>query len=151
MKYLRTRNRARKRFRVCRHGHRAGATMVEFAIVANLFFMVVFTCIEFARMNMARNLAQDAAYYAARIAMVPGATSEDATSEVNRIMGSMFNEDGFSVEVSDVDFEAEEVIVSVDVDLKKIALFTPMFLPDSILRSTAVMRTERYEGFYEQQ
>ncbi|TWU40733.1 TadE/TadG family type IV pilus assembly protein [Novipirellula artificiosorum] len=124
--------------------------MVEFAIIANVLFMIILTCMEFARMNMARNLAQDAAYFAARVAMVPGATSADAVTEVDRIMGSLLNEGGYSATVSDVNFDAETISVTVSVDLKKIALFAPMFLPETLMETTAVMRTERYEGFYEQ-
>ncbi len=55
---------------------RKGATVVEFAIVANLLMIMILTCMEFARLNMTRNLAQDAAYFAARYALVPGATAE---------------------------------------------------------------------------
>ena len=130
--------------------NREGATMVEFAIVANLLFVIVLTCMEFARMNMARNLAQDAAYYSARVAMVPGATSDEAIEEADRIMGSMFESDGYSVTVEDLSFEAEEVAVTVDVDLGSIAMFAPMFLPESTISTTARVKTERYEGFYEQ-
>ncbi|TWU22539.1 TadE-like protein [Novipirellula galeiformis] len=129
---------------------RAGAAMVEFAIVANLMFVVIFACMEFARMNMARNLAQDAAYFAARTAMVPGATSDEATAEADRIMGSMLDESGYDVTVSDVNFQSSTISVTVSVDLKAIAMFTPMFLPNKTIETTAVMKTERYEGFYEQ-
>ena len=56
-----------------RRKDREGATAVEFAIVANVMFVMVMTCMEFARLNMVRNLAQDAAYFAARKIIVFGA------------------------------------------------------------------------------
>ena len=100
-------------------------------------------------MNMARNLAQDAAYYAARTAIVPGASAAEAEAEANRIMGSMFAH-GVTVECSEIGDETEEVTVRVAVELNEIALFTPMFLGDIELESVAKMQTERYSGFYEQ-
>ncbi len=133
-----------------RHQRRDGAAIVEFAIIANLLFVMIFTCIEFARMNMARNLAQDAAYFAARAAMVPGATAEEAEAEATRIMSSMVDPSGFEVTVSELNFNATQISVTVAVDLNSIALFTPMFLSNKTIATTAVIKTERYEGFYEQ-
>jgi hypothetical protein len=79
----------RKR-RTATRRQRLAATLVEFALVSNILFLTIFTCMEFAQMNMARNLAQDAAYYAARTAIVPGATAAEAEAEADRIMGLMF-------------------------------------------------------------
>ncbi|TWT91813.1 TadE-like protein [Neorhodopirellula pilleata] len=123
--------------------------MVEFAIVSNVLIITIFTCMEFARMNMARNLMQDAAYYAARVAIVPGATPAEAEAEGNRIMGAIFNQ-GFTVQCSPLSDDTEEVSVRVAVQLDEIALFTPMFLGGIELDTTAKMRTERYSGFYQQ-
>ncbi len=60
---------------------RLGVSTVEFAIVANILFIMILTCMEFARMNMVRNLAQDAAYFGARHAIVPGATAAEAIEQ----------------------------------------------------------------------
>ena len=100
-------------------------------------------------MNMVRNLSQDAAYFAARHAIVPGATSAEAVGEAERIMNSMITS-GYTVTVSDLDSDATEVTVTVAVELDEIALFAPMFLPSTTYESVARIRTERYEGFYEQ-
>ena len=126
---------------------RAGVAMVEFAIVANVLFLVVFTCIEFARLNMVRNLSQDAAYYAARHAMVPGATPEEAVAEAERIMGALLA-NGYTVDVNSLNDDSSNVEVTVSVNLDEVALFTPMFLGNQIIESRAKMKTERYNGFY---
>jgi Flp pilus assembly protein TadG len=126
-----------------------GVAAVEFAIVANLFFLVLLACMEFARLNMVRNLSQDAAYYAARQVIVPGATAGEAIDEANRIMSSLLN-NGYTVEVTDLGKGATEVSVTDSVDLHKVALFTPYFLPDTTMRTVAHMRTERYDGFFQQ-
>lgn len=128
---------------------RLGATLVEFALVSNVLIITIFTCMEFARMNMARNLIQDAAYFAARTAIVPGATAAEAEAEGTRIMSSIFSQ-GFTVQCSPITDETEEVTVRVAVQLDEIALFTPMFLGGIELDTTAKMRAERYSGFYEQ-
>jgi Flp pilus assembly protein TadG len=128
---------------------RRGATMVEFAIVANLFMIMILTCMEFARMNMARNLMQDAAYFGARHAVVPGATQDEAIDAAESVLESMLS-NGYNVTVSDLDADAEEIDVTVEIDLGEVALFAPYFLPETTISTTANMRTERYSGFYQQ-
>ena len=128
---------------------RLGVSAVEFAIVANILIILVLTCMEFARMNMVRNLAQDAAYFGARHAIVPGATSEEAIEQAESVLSSMLS-NGYSVEVSDLDSEASEITVTVAVDLTEVALFAPRFLKNTTIQTEATMRTERYDHFYEQ-
>lgn len=128
---------------------RLGASVVEFAVVANILIIMILTCMEFARMNMVRNLAQDAAYFAARHAIVPGATEQEAVDEAERIMSSMVT-NGFTVDVTPLNSEATDIRVTVDVDLTQVALFAPYFLPNTNISTVAHMRTERYDGFYEQ-
>ena len=128
---------------------RWGASAVEFAIVANILIIMILACMEFARMNMVRNLAQDAAYFAARHAIVPGATSDEAINEAELVMQTMLN-NGYSVNVSDINEDSTEVTVTVGVDLTEVALFAPYFLPETEIQTVARMRTERYDHFYQQ-
>lgn len=142
------RRRRRPRGRQARK-QRRGAAAVEFAICANIFFVLIFTCMEFARMNMIRNLAQDAAYFAARVAMVPGATVEEAEDAADEVM-SMMTTSGYDVEVGALGSDASEVVVTVTVNFDQVALFAPMFMPNSTIETTARIRPERYDGFFEQ-
>ncbi|EMB14709.1 TadE/TadG family type IV pilus assembly protein [Rhodopirellula europaea] len=130
-----------------RAAKRDGATLVEFAIVCNVLLLTIFMCMELARMNMARNLAQDAAYYAARTAIVPGATADEAIAEAENIMESLFA-NGYEVECTPINDETEEVTVTVSLSLDDVALFAPMFLGNVELTSSATMQTERYNGFF---
>ena len=98
---------------------------------------------------MIRNLAQDAAYFAARRAMVPGATEAEAVAAADEVM-SMMTATGYQVDVEPLTSEATNVVVTVTVDFDEIALFAPMFLPNATIESTARIRTERYDGFFEQ-
>ncbi len=139
--------------RLLRHRiqNRHGATAVEFALVAPIFFLVTFICIEFCRLNMIRNLVQDAAYFAARSAMVPGATSPEAIAEANRILGFM-NTEGASVIINEdqpLDDDSTVISVTVTVPASENSLFIPKFTGDIEFSSTATMRTERYDGFYD--
>lgn len=128
---------------------RLGATAVEFAVVANVMFVLMMTCMEFARLNMVRNLAQDAAYFAARQVIVVGADESEAIAEADRIMSSMLT-NGYTITVDPMDFDEQFAEVVVSVDLNDVALFAPMFLPNTNLETRARLRTERYSGFYEQ-
>ncbi|MFO0924539.1 MAG: TadE/TadG family type IV pilus assembly protein [Pirellulales bacterium] len=56
---------------------RHGVAMVEFSIVASVFFLFVVTCIEFARFTSLRHTADTVAYETARRLIVPGASSEE--------------------------------------------------------------------------
>lgn len=127
---------------------RLGASAVEFAIVANVMFIMVLACMEFARLNVVRNLTQDAAYYAARHVIVPGATADEAVERAETIMNSVLS-NGYTVNVGELDSESSEVVVTVSVDLTAVALFAPYFLPDTNIASTVRMQAERYEGFFE--
>ena len=146
MKYQ---NAKRYRNRRIRKSQRTGAAAVEFAIVANIFFVMIFTCMEFARMNMVRNLAQDAAYFAARHAMVPGATEAEAIQAADDVM-SMMVTTGYTVDVSTLDSDADDVTVTVTVDFDDVALFAPKFLPNTEIQTVARVYSERYDGFFEQ-
>lgn len=130
--------------------HRKGAALVEFAIVVPVFMMAVFTCIEFCRLNMIRNLAQDAAYYATRNCMVHGATVAEAKAEVNRILSGMGTL-GAQVSVNGgrgLDLNSRDITVTVTVPISENALFAPQFTGDVDIVATTTMRTERYDGFY---
>jgi len=130
---------------------RFGATAVEFAIVAPVFLMMMFACMEFIRLNMIRNLVQDAAYFAARDAMVPGATTEEATAAAEQILSYM-NTQGAVISINDgagVQEDSESVTVSITVPFAENSLFIPSFSSELNISSTAEMNTERYSGFYD--
>ena len=130
---------------------RAGASLVEFALVLPVFILMLFICIEFARLNMIRNLAQDAAYYASRHCIVPGATEAEAIAEAQRILNSMGTR-GATIVINDgqgLDENSASVKVQITVPLAANALLTSRFTNDIVLTSESVMRTERYDGYYD--
>ena len=134
-----------------RSAQRTGATAVEFALIAQVMFLLVFGAIEFSRLHMMRNLAQDAAYFAARDSMVPGATEAEAIAAAEGVLSYM-NTQGAQVIVNDgqgLNQQSNEVSVSVSIPIADNALFVSKFVGDKTIVSTATMRTERYDGYYD--
>ena len=132
---------------------RDGATIVEMALIFPFFLLLVFSCFEFARLSMMRNLTQDAAYYAARTAMVPGATADEAAAEARRILGYLGTSDA-EVYVNEssggtLDDDSEILEIRVVVPLDQNTLIFPQFTQGMTFESTARIRTERYDGFYD--
>jgi hypothetical protein len=57
---------------------------------------------------------------------------------------------GYTIEVGALNEDSTEVEVTVGIQLHDVALVVPLFLPNSTITTQAKMRTERYEGFFEQ-
>ena len=147
---MRTRSKTATIRRRCRDD-RQGAAIVEFALVANVLLLTIFTCVEFGRINLIRNTAQNAAYYAARAAMVSGATAQDAEDTANQLMGSIGTQ-GVTVTVNDgtaLSASTEQVEVKVTVNYHDNAFFAPLFIPNKDFVATAKMKAERYSFFYD--
>ncbi|TWT31180.1 TadE-like protein [Posidoniimonas corsicana] len=124
--------------------NRRGAVVVEFAIIAPVFFMVIFAMFEFSRLNVLRHTADNAAYEAARLAIVPGATAADAENEANRILRIVGARDAVvTVTPAVIDRSTTEVTVEVAVPLNTNGLVTPRFTRGRTLQSRSTLRTER--------
>ncbi len=129
------------------HQHRNGrngATAVEFAIVAPVFFLILFAMFEFSRINVFRHTADIAAYEAARVAMVPGATANEAIAEANRQL-SVIGTRGATVTVNPavIDEDTQQVTVEVTVPMSQNAFVLSRFTDRAVLRSESTLRTER--------
>ncbi len=125
---------------------RAGAVLVEFAIVAPVFFLFILAAFEFSRINVLRHTADNAAYEAARCAMVPGATATGAIDRANRIL-NIVGTRGATVTVNPaiLDRTAEQITVTIDVPLNQNGWIVPKFSADKTLRAFSTLRTERAE------
>lgn len=125
---------------------RSGATAVEFAIVAPIFFLIMLAAFEFSRLNVIRHTADNAAYEAARHAMVPGATASEAVSCAESILGAV-GARGASVTITPATLgpEADEINVRVDVPLSQNGWIVPKFTSGKTLSAQSTLRTERAE------
>lgn len=123
---------------------RTGAVLVEFAIVAPMFFVLILGAFEFGRLNVIRHTADNAAYEAARHAIVPGATSAEAVAEANRILNIVGTRGArISVNPTVLGPDVNTVTVTVEVPMAPNGWIVPRFTSASTMRSVATMRTER--------
>ena len=142
MKSNQKRHRRRKKSR--------GVAAVEFAFAAPALFVVIFVCTEFARISMMRNLANSAAYEAARTSIVEGATRAEALEEANRILARLGTK-GANIEVNDgneIDSSTSQVTVFVEIPLEENSFFFPLAYAGKYVNAECTLNTERYKGYY---
>jgi Flp pilus assembly protein TadG len=125
---------------------RHGAAAVEFALTAPIFFLFLLAAFEFGWLNVIRHTADNAAYEAARTAMVPGASVSEARNKANsllRIVGAR----GAKVTVNPTVLtpETDEVTVEIDIPMNRNGLIAPRFTKNTTLHSESTLRTERAE------
>lgn len=125
---------------------RRGATVTEFAIVSPVFFLLLVASFEFARLNVIRHTADNAAYEAARIAMVPGATANEAVNEANRIMNiAGARNTNVTVNPAVIDENTQEITVTVDVPMGTNGWITPRFTGAATMRAESTLKAERVQ------
>lgn len=125
---------------------RRGATAVEFAIVAPIFFLIMLAAFEFSRLNVIRHTADNAAYEAARHAMVPGATAAEAVNRANSILRTV-GARGAKVTINPTTLgpDVDSVNVRVEVPLSQNGWVVPKFTSGKTLSAQSTLRTERAE------
>jgi Flp pilus assembly protein TadG len=127
-----------------RRGSRRGATATEFAMTAPIFVLFLMASFEFGWLNVLRHSADNAAYEAARYAMVPGGTAAEAKARANSML-KIVGARGAVVTVSPATLSSttDKVTVSIDIPMKSNALVVPKFTGTKTLHAEATMRTER--------
>jgi Flp pilus assembly protein TadG len=125
---------------------RCGATAVEFAVTAPIFFLFLLASFEFGWLNVIRHTADNAAYEAARTVMVPGATAAEAEAKANALLG-LVGARGARVRVTPnrISPDTKEVTVVVEVPMARNGLILPRFSSKTTLRSRSTLQTERSE------
>jgi Flp pilus assembly protein TadG len=125
---------------------RQGATAVEFALTAPVFFLFLLAAFEFGWLNVMRHTADNAAYEAARTAMVPGATVADARTKADELL-NIVGARGAQITVTPpvIAPETTQVTVAVDIPMNRNGLIVPRFTSKTTLRSSSTLRTERAE------
>jgi len=134
-----------RRCRLCGRKRR-GAAVVEFAIVAPIFFLMVLGIIEFGRMVMVQQVITNASREGARIAILDDTTAGDVRTTVDNYLANA-TVVGAEVTVdpdppSDAGY-GEPVSVTVSVPFDQVSwLPSPMFLGGTTLTASTVMRRE---------
>jgi Flp pilus assembly protein TadG len=123
---------------------RAGAVAVEFAITAPIFFLFLLAAFEFGWLNVIRHTADNAAYEAARAAMVPGASAAEATAKANSILNVVGTRSAkVSVTPATITNSTPEITVAIDVPMASNGLIVARFTGKTVLHSESTLRTER--------
>ena len=130
-----------------RQVRRRGAAMVELAIVAPIFFTLLFAGLEFSRVSLVRNGANNAAYQAARRIMVPGATLTDAETEAGRLLGVLgVNTFVLTVTPDPVTPSTDRVTVRIAISARDNGWVSAVFSKDLTLQAGSTLYTERDRG-----
>ena len=122
-----------------------GAVTVEFAIALPILLLFVFSGIEFARVNMIRNAANNAAYAGARKGIVPGATTTECILACNDAL-NILGLSGFVVTASPsvIQPDTEFVTCTVSVPISSSNSFvTPRFYMGKTLNASITLPRER--------
>lgn len=130
--------------------HRRGATLVEFAVVSPVFFVLLLAGMEFSVLSMIRSTTNNAAYESARKLVIPGAKASRGIEEAERIM-AVVGVHNLTVTVTPpvIDDETQSVTVQISVPYDENAIFTPMFTGGMIVNSVSTLRTERFRNVTE--
>lgn len=127
-----------------KRSERRGATMVEFAFAAPILMLLLLVIFEFGWQVLIRHTADNAAYEAARKAIVPGGTASEAIDEANRIMGIVgarsFN---VNIEPATISDTTSEVVVSVSGQYDQNGIIAARFLSGIGFNSESRLLTER--------
>ena len=131
--------------RSCRKDRR-GAAAVEFALVAPVFFLLVFGMIEYGRMVMVQQILTNASREGARKAVIDGMSSGDVETAVETYLSDV-SITGATVTVTTTapvapDY-ADSMTVNVEIPFDQVSwLPTPMFLGSKQMSATTSMRRE---------
>jgi Flp pilus assembly protein TadG len=125
---------------------RRGASVVEFAIVAPLFFLLVLGMIEFGRMVMVQQVLTNASREGARRAVLSGISDTDVETTVEDYLANA-SISGATVTVTTQaptpPDTAEARIVTVTIPFSQVSwLPTPIFMGSKTLSASTTMRRE---------
>jgi Flp pilus assembly protein TadG len=123
---------------------RRGATIVEFAIVSPILFLMFFAAFEFCRVAMIRHTVDNAVYEGCRVGIIPGATSAEAEAQARQMLSALgVTKSKIQVTPSKIDRDTEEVSVRIEVPLD-----ANSFVPNQFVAGRSIIRelTLRREG-----
>ncbi|TWU31734.1 TadE/TadG family type IV pilus assembly protein [Novipirellula artificiosorum] len=141
----------RTRYRSPQSRHRRGATAVEMAIVAPLFFLFTFALVEFSRISMVKQGLTDATRAGCREAILATTLNrKDAESKVRDHLRAVLLNDAMAdrchVSISPGDLSSvergTEITTSVEVNCSDISWIAPRFGDDVMLRAKSTMKRE---------
>lgn len=137
-------NRTKHHIRQARE--RRGAALVEFAMVAPVFFLFMVGAIEFGRAIMVQEVLTDASREGARVGILDGSTTSEVTAAANSYLSAM-NVSGATVTVSPQNPGSSpsgtQVTVAVSVPYNSVTWVpAPWFLGGATLTASTAMQRQ---------
>lgn len=122
---------------------RYGTVTVEFALMMPVALLLTFGLIEFARVNMIRNSAQNAAYQGARAAIIPGGSSAEAKAAANSALAILAVQNAtVTVSPATINNATPDVTVSISIPLADNMWITPKYVAKSTMVKTCTLTRE---------
>ena len=123
---------------------RSGVMAAEFALVAPIFFALIFASIEFTRVHTIQAAVENACFEGARRGIVLGATSTACQTTTESILDILIGDYSVTVTPATIDVSTDEVTVSATVPLTAANGFglTGLF-QNSSLTKTITMKREK--------
>ncbi len=125
---------------------RRGATLVEFAMVAPLLFLLLFGMIEFSRYTAANHAIQEAARCGCRVAILEEATEAEVKAKVNELLtvfGISTHTTTISPSLATASAQGDPITVTVSVTYNEISWVpTPQFLSGKVLSVSSTLPRE---------
>lgn len=136
----------RTRQQLRRGRQRRGAALVEFAMVAPIFFLFMVGAIEFGRAIMVQEVLTDASREGARVGILDGSQTSDVTAAANSYLTAM-NVSGTTVTVSPQNPGSQpsgtQVTVTVSVPYNSVSWVpAPWFLGGATLTASTAMQRQ---------
>jgi len=129
-----------------RKRRRRGVAAVEFAIVALIFFLLVFGIMEYGRMVMAYQVLNTASCEGARVATLDGVSTQDVEDQVETYLtGGGITGATITVSPNPPSTAAygDPITVTISVPFSSVSwLPTPLYLGAHTMIATSVMRRE---------
>ena len=123
--------------------NRCGAASVEFALVIPVFLSIVFFFLETWRFQQVQQTVDQAALEAARAAIIPGATADDARARGNKILQAVSATAAtVTVAPDPINQSTDQVTVTVEMSNANVGLFFKYFSSDYVFRSSLTLSTE---------
>lgn len=128
---------------------RKGAAVVEFAVIAPLFFLLILGIVEFGRAMMVKQVLTNASREGARRAVIESATIPEVEDLVQKYLAGA-SISGASVSVTPAALDTlglgDPVSVQVSVPFNSVSwLPAPWFLGGNVLSEASTMRAERLQ------
>ena len=125
--------------------NRRGSMTLEFALVAPIFFAMIFASVEFARVHMVQSTVENACFEGARKGILPGGTTaicQSTTEQMLDILG--INNYTVTVLPATIDATTDDVTVAVDVPLTAANGFgLTGFMQDATMTKTITLSREQ--------